>query len=82
MRGCVHSIGFERVGRRFTRSCRNVKKGGGERRGIREEEKEGEEKKGQESWGEKRGGEGYIRNLILISPQFNYSADKSCTCTA
>lgn len=26
--------------------------------------------------------EGYIRNLILISPQFNYSADKSCTCTA
>lgn len=30
-----------------------------------------------------RGGEGgYIRNLILISPQFNYSADKSCTCTA
>lgn len=26
--------------------------------------------------------ERYIRNLILISPQFNYSADKSCTCTA
>lgn len=27
-------------------------------------------------------GKRYIRNLILISPQFNYSADKSCTCTA
>ena len=32
--------------------------------------------------GESAAREGYIRNLILISPQFNYSADKSCTCTA
>lgn len=65
---------------------------------VRRGEQQKEEKKRQESWAKQRaemaggwgraGGrgqsrqEGYIRNLILISPQFNYSADKSCTCTA
>lgn len=65
----------------------------GTRKKGKEVEKKRQESRGQEAgeWnggargrgeGESSAREGYIRNLILISPQFNYSADKSCTCTA
>lgn len=63
-----------------------------EREGERERERKGTSRRAAadksevtaavRGWGRGTQGKRYIRNLILISPQFNYSADKSCTCTA